>query len=124
MRINLTLLLQLLNIIVTIWMVRKILWPYVFKIFEQEKTIFEEAVHSSDELSRKIKETEQNQLNQEIAIAQLIQKTLRETYKKNSLTSETPRPMIAKKTMYPRSHHQASNTAAANKLILILQTKF
>ena len=64
MRINLTLLLQLLNIIVTIWMVRKIFWPYVFKIFEQEKTIFEEAVHSSDELSRKIKETEQNQLNQ------------------------------------------------------------
>lgn len=122
MQINLTFFLQLLNITITVSLLRKILWPSLLNVINEEDLANTKNIAKCLELQKKIQTLEESRIAQELSLAQTMHNTLGTlTPPPAVLASCRPFPLDRKISCEKASH---SSTIASEALVSIIQQKF
>lgn len=122
MHINLTFFLQLLNIMMTIWILRKMFWPNLLTVIEAENKTLQQTALSSDEVALAIQAVTQDKNAKEALLAHTIDANfdiLKKSYQPVGTLARPPQiHKLAKKCPKEKFALSSSN------LISIIQQKF
>ncbi len=122
MQINLTFFIQILNVLITIWMLRSILWPELLATIEAENVSTAQNIQACNDARLAIQTVAQEQEEKKISLAHDIQATIKTG---ELLEQETPAALEKSCIQIPETPVSTSACkVSAQKITALLQKKF
>lgn len=122
MQINLTLLIQALNVLITIWMLRRIFWPELLTALATEDHVAAHTIQSCEEVRLELQTISQAQHEKEASLA----RSINAAFKPLEEVDAAPALVIEKTFLKAPAEIEENVThkATADKFASLLQQKF